>query len=91
MCVSGIERRPILLGWLPIITGRWCSFLTLLSTEGMRNIKFLHALHSHEKHLTHSIKSLEGVPHPSKVSGATPDGCARAHPLDRTPLEETKI
>jgi hypothetical protein len=27
-------------------------------------------------------KALEGVTHSSKASGATPGGCARAHPLE---------
>jgi hypothetical protein len=41
-----------------------------------------HALQSHRTHRIRSITTLEGITHPSKASGATLGGCARAHPPD---------
>jgi hypothetical protein len=37
---------------------------------------------SYKRHHSRSIKALERITHPSKASGATPTGCAHAHPLN---------
>jgi hypothetical protein len=37
-----------------------------------------------------SIKTLKGITHPSKALGATPAGCARAHPPDSPLLTQNK-
>jgi hypothetical protein len=45
---------------------------------------------SYDRHHASSIKALKGITHPSKALGATPAGCARAHPPDSLLKNKTK-